>query len=113
MNHYKLAKLVSDLNTQAGYAGRYTLVQRQRSSIVHTGNWAIMKKEGQLDRNVSGWATPLQLIYWVNGHLEGFSAHSRRLEQKAPPALATSFNPPTKDGKTRTAPDADLSIFDM
>ena len=70
-----LAKLVSKLDTTCGYSGRYTLIQRVTTSYQ---SWAIMKKEGQLDRNVSGWATPLQLRFWVLGHLEGYSAHERR-----------------------------------
>ena len=74
----QLNTLVSKLNTACGYSGRYTLVRRIAGVPPDHGGWAIMKKEGQLDRNVSGWATPLQLRFWVQGHLEGFDACLRR-----------------------------------
>ena len=74
----QLNTLVSKLNTSCGYSGRYTLIRRIPGIPPDHGRWAIMKKEGQLDRNVSGWATPLQLRFWVQGHLEGYSAHERR-----------------------------------
>ncbi len=100
-----LTKLVEKLNTDCGYCGRYTLVQRTYNS--HQ-NWAIMKKEGALDRNVSGWGTPLQLKFWVLGHLEGYSAHARRADNQAvPPFLARAFDDRPQqftpgDDKTRT-----------
>lgn len=97
MTHSLLAKLVNDLNTTCGYSGRYTLMQRTRhvnSSVDSYQSWAIMKKEGALDRNVSGWGTPLQLRFWVLGHLEGYDACLRRSDK---PGLSFSFTHPPKD----------------
>lgn len=91
-----LTDLVTDLNTACGYSGRYTLIRR--SAPPHSG-WAIMKKEGALDRNVSGWGTPLQLRFWVLGHLEGYDACLRRSDKadKAPTALRQLQGPPWPD----------------
>jgi len=64
-------KLVNDVNALCGYSNRYSIHETPQKM-------ALFCKQGDLDRNDSGWMTPIQMVSFLQGFLVGADSISRR-----------------------------------
>jgi hypothetical protein len=72
MRNRPLARaLLEDVNAICTYVDRYSL---------HENHWgmALFCKQGQLDRNDSGWLPPEAMVSFLSGFLVGYDTARRR-----------------------------------
>lgn len=76
--HELLGDLVSRYNELLGYRNRYRIVASIERSAHQSRRLALLKREGALDRNITGWLRPAEMMAYLCGGIDAIESIQRR-----------------------------------